>query len=118
MESIKEIVRAVNAAFRDNNMDHFLNYCTDNIVWEMVGEYTCTGKDEIRSFMKNMGSDCGPTLTEELIIVGEDSAAGTGTMEMSNADGTVFKGAFCDTYQFTGGKISAMKSYIVDLSKK
>ncbi len=34
----KEIVRKVNSAFQENNMDAVLGQCNDNIKWVMVGE--------------------------------------------------------------------------------
>nr|WP_294944990.1 hypothetical protein [uncultured Mucilaginibacter sp.] len=44
-------------------------------------------------------------------------AACTGTMEMPNPDGTVYKGAFCDVYQFVDGKVQTIDNYIIELNK-
>jgi uncharacterized protein (TIGR02246 family) len=115
MESIKQIVQKINQAFRDNDMEAFVGCCADDITWTMVGNETVTGKQSILDFMKGMPTNCEPVLTEKLIVAGEDSAACTGTMEMPNADGSIYHGSFCDVYQFMDGKVKTIDTYIIEL---
>lgn len=112
----KEIVQQVNDAFLTNNIEVFLDHCTDEISWTMVGKPALEGKDAIRAFMGNMEGMDPPKLTLINTIAEGDLVASEGYMEMKNSDGSPYKGAFCDVYQFRDGKIIALKSYIVDLA--
>lgn len=118
METIKEIVRKINQAFRNNDMETFTNYCTDDVVWTMVGNETVTGRQGILDFMKGMPADCEPVLHENLIFADENHVTCTGTMEMPNPNDSLFKGAFCDVYYFVDGKIKTLDTYIVEFKQK
>src|SRR5690606_4864548 len=59
----KEIVRKVNSAFEENNMDAVLEQCTDNIKWVMVGNASVEGKEEIRKWMAS-GNENGNCLSQ------------------------------------------------------
>lgn len=114
--SNKEIVQKVNDAFSAGNIEAFLDYCTEDVQWTMVGKPAWVGKQVIRDFMKseNPGSSA-PQMTVQNVIADGDMVASDGTMSMTNADGTEYQGAFCDVYRFLDGKIHEMHSYIVDL---
>ena len=40
----KEIVEKVNASFAEGEMEGFLSFCADDLVWTMVGSKTVKGK--------------------------------------------------------------------------
>jgi ketosteroid isomerase-like protein len=117
MDTIKEIVQNINQAFRDNDMQAFVNYCADDVTWNMIGNEIVTGKQGILDFMKGMPVNCEPVLNEERIMVSENGAVCTGTMEMPSPDGSLFKGGFCDVYQFENGKVKTIDTYIVEFKK-
>ncbi|MEO7214359.1 nuclear transport factor 2 family protein [Mucilaginibacter sp.] len=118
METIKEIVQKINQAFRDSDMETFTGYCADDVVWTMVGSSAVTGKQGILDFMKGMPTDCEPVLQEKLIFAGENNVTCTGTMEMPSSNGGVWKGGFCDIYQFVDGKIKTLETYVVEFKQK
>ena len=110
----KATIEKVNDAFRQNNVEGFLALCSDNVVWNMVGDSTVKGKDAIRKWMASMPSE-PPKFTVAQTIAEGDFATCTGHMTMKDKDGTVSPYGFCDVYRFEGDKIAELNAYVVKM---
>lgn len=108
----KEIIEKVNASFEENKPEVFLDFCSDNIKWEMAGEESRTGKQAIREFMSSMGDMEPPKINVTKIISEGDSAACYGDMTMIE-NGTETSYSYCDVYKFSGDKIAELRSFVV-----
>jgi len=113
----KDIVKKVNDAFGRNDIEAFLDQCTDSVVWTMIGEQPLNGKDEIRAFTASM-PESAPQITLGNMIEEGNLVVCEGTVQMKNPDGTDYHGAFCDIYRFQDGKIAKLDFYVVDLKTK
>lgn len=109
----REIVEKVNAAFSENKPEVFLDFCTDNVEWTIVGDQTLNGKNGIREFMRSMGEMPPPKFTVDEIIEGENSAACYGDMTMADESGKEADYSYCDVYRFNNGKIESLRSFVV-----
>lgn len=118
MLSNKDIVEKVNAAFAENNMEGFLSYCADDIGFTMVGEQAHKGKDDIRRWMASMVSMEPPRISNIKIIADGDSVASHGTMTMKDKDGKPASYAYCDVYEFRGGKIAKLTAFVLKTDKQ
>jgi len=112
-ETNKEIVEKVNAAFEENKPEIFLSYCTDDVVWRMVGDRDFKGKEKIKEFMASMEGMEPPKFRVDEIIASGDSVACYGDMTMKDEDGTEADYSFVDIYRFSNGKIAKLQSFIV-----
>lgn len=110
----EEIIRNVNDAFNNNDMQAFLSYCTDDIRWNMIGSSSTQGKDAILKMMNEM-PNMSPDITINDIFGSSDKAVCTGTFLMPKSTGEKEHYSFCDIYQFTNGKIAVMDSYVLPL---
>jgi uncharacterized protein len=109
----REIVEKVNAAFSENKPEVFLDHCSDNVEWTIVGDQTLTGKTGIREFMSSMGDAPPPKFTVDEIIASDNSAACYGDMTMADKSGKEADYSFCDVYRFNNGKITSLRSFVV-----
>ncbi len=109
----KEIIEQVNAAFEENKPEVFLDFCTEDVRWEMAGDELRTGKESIRKFMASMGDDMEPPKINVTRIISDgDSAACYGDMTMvENGAETAY--SYCDVYTFSGDKIAELRSFVV-----
>ena len=115
--SNKEIVNRVNEAFADNNMEGFLSFCTNEVVWTMVGDRTVKGKDAIRQWMKSMDSPA-PQFSVAAVIGDGDFVAAYGDMTMKDKEGKTSPYSYCDIYRFEDGKIAELRSYVMKTDAK
>lgn len=107
-----DTIKAVDAAFAAGDTEAFLDKCSDDIVWDMVGEKVIKGKEDIRDFM-SMCKDMSPTFTYHAIFGDDENVSSTGHMKMKDADGKENEYEFCDLYKFADGRISEMRSFVV-----
>jgi predicted SnoaL-like aldol condensation-catalyzing enzyme len=108
----KEIVEKINTAFSENKPEEFLNHCTDDVKWEMVGEGAHSGKESIREFMASMPGTEPPNFNVIAMIADDDRVVcyGDMTMKMEGEEGSY---SYCDIYRFSGDKVSELRSYVV-----
>ena len=111
-ERNKVIVRQVDAAFSESNLEGFLEHCAEEIVWTIPGDRIVEGKEEIRQFMTEMKGMEPPKITNKNTIAEGDSVAANGEMTMKE-DGEDVRYSYCDVYRFQGEKIVELNSYVV-----
>jgi ketosteroid isomerase-like protein len=109
----KEIVKKVNESFTAGNTDGFLEHCSDNVVWNMVGDKETKGKTAIKNWMSQMEGMEPPKFTVDKIVAEGDSVVCYGDMTMKGEDGKEGKYSYVDAYQFSGGKIAELRSFVV-----
>jgi uncharacterized protein len=108
----KQIVEAINNSFTENNTDGFLEHCTDDIKWTMVGEKTVTGKDAIREWIK--AGECEPPVFSVINLVEDGNIAiCNGDMTMKDKDGKESRFSYCDIYRFNSDKVAELTTFVV-----
>lgn len=113
----KEIVEKVNKAFAENNVEGWLEFCSDDVVWTIVGAKSVRGKEAIRAWMASMASE-PPKFTVASLIAEGDNVVAHGNMIMKEKDGKSTPYAYCDVYQFRNGKIVELLSFVVKTEAK
>ena len=108
----KRIVEQANDAFTRNDTEGFLSLCAENVEWTMVGDTTVTGKSAIREWMKSMDPGV-PAIAVEQIVSDGDFAVTWGKLKMKDKDGRQAPFAYCDVYRFEGGRIAALKAFVM-----
>jgi uncharacterized protein (TIGR02246 family) len=108
----KEIVRKVDAAFAENNVEGFLSFCADDVEWTMIGEKIVRGKDAIRKWMASMNAE-PPKFTVANVIGEGDFVTAYGEMTMKDKDGETVPYSYCDIYRFRGDKIVELRSFVM-----
>ncbi len=113
----KELLRDLNIAFANADVEGILDVFTDDIRWQIVGEADLRGKAAVRAALQAMSG----VVTRELVIdsiITQGRAGAVNGLIVSESGGAV---AFCDFCQFAseaGGKIESMMSYSVALKSE
>ena len=107
------IVEKINAAFEDGNTELFLDHCTEDVVWTMVGEGSFEGKAAVREFLAPMEGCSPPQFTVDRIIESGDDVVCFGDMLMKDEGGTDVNHSFCDVYQFQNGLVRQLRTFMV-----
>lgn len=108
-----EIVNKINDAFAANNVEGFLENCSESVAWTMVGERTVNGKDAIRGFMSEMAGSEPPVFGVDRIIADSESVVCYGDMSMKDGEGQTSEWSYCDIYHFANGKVAEMSSFVI-----
>jgi ketosteroid isomerase-like protein len=117
MESTRELIEKINKIFIENDMEAFLGFLSEDVVWEMhsssSGHNTLNGKEQIANMdMGNMPEKMN--FQYRNIVVEGNKATVDGTTSGTTPDGKPYHGNFCDIYNFKNGKITKLTSYVID----
>lgn len=120
MNTTEKFLREVNQAFSEGNTDFLLNKISDDFCWTVVGEKTISGKTEFTEAMDKMKDYPPMKINIENMIIDGQTATVEGVVVGKNRNGQKKYFAFCDIFKLKGTddmKISAMTSYVIDVSK-
>jgi ketosteroid isomerase-like protein len=114
--NLKQTIQEINDAFSKNDVARFLDCCNEDISWTIEGEGSLQGKSEIREFLEKHSSSAPPQFYDCRIIEEGNTAACVGKMRMKMPDSQEAVYAFCDIYEFSGGKVADLRSFCVKAS--
>jgi uncharacterized protein len=113
----KEVVETYIEGFRRSDHELILSCVTDDVVWELFGYTTLTGKDAFDKEIANPAFVGSPELTIDRLIEEGDSVVAVGSGRAARRDGEPLTFVFSDVFTFAGDKISRLETYQVNLSR-
>lgn len=110
----KETVEKVNKVIRENNLEEFLTFFTDDVQWTKVGDKAATGKEELGKLIESLGDAPPPSrIIFDAMIAEGDFVAAYGTLTVEDENGKPTPQAFCDVYRFRGKKIAELTAFVM-----
>jgi hypothetical protein len=107
-------IQALTIAFAKGDSKFILRNVTDDIRWNIIGDPLIEGKDRFAEALNEIRKGDVEVLTIRHIATHGKAGAVDGTRRMENGK----LRAFCDVYEFSNSKGSAVKeitSYIIDI---
>ena len=111
----KAILERANAAVASGDYEGFLAHCTDDVVWEFVGDQTLRGKDAVRRYMQATYVAPPTFVVEQLIAEGEFVTA-IGEITLVDAAGAATRSAYCDVWRVRDGRLAELRAFVVELT--
>lgn len=105
-------VQELTIAFAKGNVRVILDQVTEGVRWNIVGDTLIEGKDNLSRALKNL--EKAETLTIHHITTHGKAGAVNGTRTLSSGKTL----GFCDVYEFSNTKASAVKeitSYVIEI---
>ena len=113
----KNIVEQINDAFAGNNLEKVLSFCSDDLVWTMVGDTTVKGKDAIRKWMASMDPE-PPHFTIQQVVAEGDLVVTRGDMIMkTKKESKAHAYSFCDIYRFQGDRVAELTAFVIETDR-
>ncbi len=110
----KEIVKKLNVAIQENNLEAFLSFFTDDVQWTKVGDKAATGKEALGRLIESLGDAPPPSsITVKAMIAEGDYVMAYGELTVEDENGTPTLQAFCDVYRFRGDKIAELTAFVM-----
>jgi ketosteroid isomerase-like protein len=116
MSPHKDVVETYIEGFRRSDHALILSCLADDVVWELFGYTTLTGKDAFDNEIANPDFVGSPELTIDRLVEEGDTVVAVGSGKAARRDGEHLTFVFCDVFTFTGEKISRLETYQVNLS--
>lgn len=111
--SNKEILEKANAAVTSGDNEGFLAYCTEDTVWNFIGEQTLRGKEAVRAYMAKAYIE-PPKFDMEKVIAEGDYLTVLGQISMKDESGKMRDYSYCDVWRFQDGKMAELKAFVIE----
>ncbi|WP_369942311.1 nuclear transport factor 2 family protein [Xanthomonas medicagonis] len=108
----KETLNKANAAISRADFDGFLRHCTEDTVWNFIGERTLRGKDAVRQWMTE-AYKAPPVFQVHRMIAEGPFVAAIGEITLKDANGQATTHAYCDVWRFEDGLMAELNAYVV-----
>lgn len=112
----KKLLRDLSIAFVKNEIEFCMDWMTDDVVWEIIGDKLIRGKGDFEKALHQMKNCKVQQLRIQNIITHGNTGSVNGTLILNDKESV----AFCDVYNFRGfgknSKIKAITSYIIKTS--
>ena len=112
----KAILTRANAANERGDYEGFLAHCTDDAVWEFVGDRILRGKQAVRQYMADTYRQ-PPRFTVERMIAEGDWVTVLGEIELPDTAGRPVRYAYCDVWRFRDGKLAELKAFVITINE-
>ena len=113
MENSKQLLEAANEAITKGDYEGFLSYCTEDTVWDFIGEQVLNGKDAVRKYMDEVYTEPPKFRVESLVAEG-DFVIAVGKINLKNAEGVPVDYSYCDVWRLRDGKLHELKAFVVE----
>ena len=108
----KTILATANAAIMDGDFEGFLKFCTEDTVWNFVGDTILRGKQAVREWMAVTYKE-PPRFQVHHMIGDGDFVAALGEITLTDEEGNTRPHAYCDVWRFRDGKMAELQAFVV-----
>ena len=115
---MSDVPRRVAEAFSGHRFAEAYPALADDVRWELVGEDTLVGRQAVVDACEATPAELGQGSTEFLrvVVVADGDRVAVDTIaRYTDADGGTGAVASCDLYEFSGDRLTGIRSYAVEL---
>lgn len=119
MEEREKLLRKLNNAFAECDVNFLADSVINEIQWEIVGEKTISGRREFEKALERMKVGGAMDIKVRNLLIHEEQAVVEGIVEFNVEPGKKRKYAFCDIYLFSesGNKVKELRTYVTQIKK-
>jgi uncharacterized protein len=103
-------------AFGQSDHARILACLTDDVEWEIPGEFHLFGKAAFDKEIENDAFTGKPVIAVQRMTEENDVVVAEGTVRTQRKDGVEMDLAFCDVFEMKGAKIRRLVSYLMPLA--
>jgi uncharacterized protein len=112
----KDVVETYIEGFRRSDHSMVLSCLADDIVWEIYGQATISGKDAFDAAIENEAFVGSPELELRRLVEQDNVVVAIGSGRMTPRDGDPIRFVFSEVFTFTGDVVSRLETFHIDLS--
>jgi ketosteroid isomerase-like protein len=115
---VSSSTRAVAEAFSAHRFAEAYPALADDVRWDLVGQDTLVGRQSVVDACEGtLAALAGGTATvERCVVAGDGDVVAVDTVtRYAGADGSAGRVSSCDVYEFTGGRLTTIRSYTVEV---
>lgn len=101
--------------FRKSDHQQILSCLTEDVVWNIPGHVFLKGKKAFDGEIENDAFEGKPAIQVSRLMEDKNIVVAEGRVQSKMKNGTLLDAVFCDVFEFEGGKIRQVTSYLMPL---
>ena len=102
----------ISEEFAKGNLEFVEVYLTDDVKWNILGENSITGKNEVLEVSKMLQLESFPVVTIKNIVAEGDYVVIESTGKAITKKGKPYNQTYCDIFKFNEGKLIEITTYL------
>jgi ketosteroid isomerase-like protein len=112
MTSNKQLLKKISEEFAKGNLSFFEAYLAEDIKWNILGEETIVGKEQVLELSKMAQLQSFPLIKIKNFISEGDYVVIESTGEAKTIKGKPYNQVYCDIYRFHNAKLQEITTYL------
>jgi ketosteroid isomerase-like protein len=112
MASNNQLLKKISEEFAKGNLRFFEAYLAEDIKWNILGEDTIVGKEQVLEVSKMTQLQSFPVIKIKNIISEGDYVVIESTGEAKTIKGKPYNQAYCEVYRFDNEKLQEITTYL------
>jgi ketosteroid isomerase-like protein len=112
MSPDKQRLKDISEQFARGNMDFAEPYLADGITWNILGDGTIIGKEQVLEANKMARLETFPEITIKNIVGEGDFVVVESTGEARTKSGKPYNQAYCEVFRFMGEELQEITTYL------
>lgn len=113
MNDHKATLEKANAAIARGDHESFLSFCTDDTLWNFIGDRMLEGKAAVRTYLADTYKQ-PPQVVVETLLVDGDFLVARGKITLRDAEGLETEYAYCDVWKLRDGKLAELHAFVIE----
>ncbi len=109
----KATLQKANAAIMQGDHEGFLAHCTEDTVWNFIGDRTLHGKPAVREWMATAYQE-PPVFEVQRLVAEDDIVTAIGEITLKNDMGEAKRHAYCDVWRFRDGQLAELHAFVIE----
>jgi uncharacterized protein len=114
MSTHKDVVETYIEGFRRSDHAMVLGCLADDIVWQIYGQTTITGKDAFDAAIENESFVGSPELSLHQLIEEDHTVVAIGSGRMTPREGDPITFVFAEVFTFTGDVVNQLETFHIN----
>jgi ketosteroid isomerase-like protein len=112
MTSNKQLLKKISEEFARGNLSFFEEYLAEDIKWNILGEVTIVGKEQVLQLSKMTQLQSFPVIKIKNIISEGDYVVIESTGEAKTIEGKSYNQVYCEVFRFDNEKLQEITTYL------
>ncbi len=110
----KSILEKANDSITKGDNEGFLKFCTEDVIWNFIGDQIITGKEAVRAYMNQTYIE-PPQFDVENLVAEDDFVTAVGKISLKDDSGKVVNYSYCDVWRFENGKMAELRAFVIEI---
>jgi uncharacterized protein len=102
----------ISESFAEGNFEFAEKYLADDIKWNILGENSITGKQQVLEVSKMIHLESFPIITIKNIVADGDYVVIESSGQATTKKGKQYNQTYCDVFRFDEGKLKEITTYL------